>query len=315
MIFEEGIKHVGTLFNLIGGKFDKKVKDHAVKQHKPLSQDGILLGTKHPFNKVTMKRDWKTTQESFQETNIMVDSVLNIISKLDNVPRLQLIENTHSLVNYREKPFQVTKDVFAKVETIIDDPETGTISSVELSLLSNHLSSSEILKWVRQVYVLYKEQIKNSLGDAVYFFDNKSKETGDPRGGVPGLDESMRTAQKALKIATASKQLGFVKSPFYSNKTFANIFGPEVREVEERVNFFLNNKDWCDVTHPPSFSRCSFSPTPQVRPTRDSLSTWVVAVRDTRVGEDFHHPRDGECHLMMTTTSHKHLTNVPRRPT
>lgn len=121
--------------------------------------------------------------------------------------------------------------------------------AVELSLVSNSLSSSEMMKWVRQTYTLYKEQIKNSLGDTLYFFDNKNKEGngGDPRGtiGIHGGPDLL--AAKALKIATASKQLGFMKSPFYSNKTFKNIFGQEVREVEERVTFFLNNRDWCDV--------------------------------------------------------------------
>jgi AAA+ superfamily predicted ATPase len=244
-IIEEGIRHVGTIACAIRNRFRKKVSN--VVTHKPLSKDGILLGTKHNFNRVSMKRDWKTTQESFQETNIMVDSVLNVISKLDNVPRLQLIENAHSLVNYREKPFQVTRDIFAKVENIVTDPETGVTVSVELSLVSNSLSSSEILKWVRQVYALYKEQIKNSLGDTLFFFDQKSKDSGgDPRGHPLGLDDQMKSAQKALKIATAPKQLGFVKSPFYSNKSFRNIFGKEVREVEERVKFFLENREWYD---------------------------------------------------------------------
>jgi hypothetical protein len=49
-----------------------------------------------------------------------------------------------------------------------------------------------------------------------------------------------------MKIMSAPRQLNFVKSPFYSNKSFANIFGKEVREVEERVNFFLNNRSWYD---------------------------------------------------------------------
>ena len=146
---------------------------------------------------------------------------------------------------------QITKDIFAKVDSIVTDPDLGTIMSVDLSLVSNSLSSSEIMKWVRQTYMLYKEQIKNSLGDTVYFFDNKNKDTngGDPRGavGINGSEESTKNAQKALRIATASKQLGFMKAPFYSNKTFKNIFGQEVREVEERVTFFLNNREWCDV--------------------------------------------------------------------
>lgn len=243
-LFEESVRHIGSVCSFIKGRFSKKVSQ--ISTHQPLAKDGILLGTKHNFNRVSMKRDWKTTQESFQETNIMVDSVLNIISKLDNVPRLQLIENTHSLVNYREKPFQVTRDIFAKVDSIVTDPETGITANVELSLISNTLSSSEILKWVRQVYALYKEQIKNSLGDTLYFFDQKNKDTGDPRGNPPGLDENMKSLQRAVKISTAPKQLTFLKSPFYSNKSFGNIFGREVREVEERVRFFLEHREWYD---------------------------------------------------------------------
>jgi hypothetical protein len=144
---------------------------------------------------------------------------------------------------------QITKDIFAKVDSIVTDPDLGTIMSVDLSLVSNSLSSSEIMKWVRQTYMLYKEQIKNSLGDTLYFFDNKNKDTngGDPRGAVGINGGPDVVAQKALRIATASKQLGFMKAPFYSNKTFKNIFGQEVREVEERVTFFLNNREWCDV--------------------------------------------------------------------
>jgi hypothetical protein len=145
---------------------------------------------------------------------------------------------------------QVTKDIFAKVDSIVTDPDLGTIMSVDLSLVSNSLSSSEIMKWVRQTYMLYKEQIKNSLGDTLYFFDNKNKDVmgGDPRGAIGVHGGPDLSVQKAMKIATASKQLGFIKAPFYSNKTFKNIFGQEVREVEERVTFFLNNREWCDVS-------------------------------------------------------------------
>jgi hypothetical protein len=107
-VLGELVKHAATLCKVVSDRFKRKVADSVQQRFLPLASDGILLGTKHTFNKVMMKRDWKTTQESFQETNIMVDSVLNIMSKLDNVPRLQLIENTHSLVNYREKPFQVS---------------------------------------------------------------------------------------------------------------------------------------------------------------------------------------------------------------
>jgi hypothetical protein len=94
------------------------------------------------------------------------------------------------------------------------------------------LSASEILKWVRSVYASYKDQIKNAIGDTLFYFDQKTgPDVGaDPRG-ASGLDEAMKLAQRSMKILTAPKQISFVKTPFYSNKTFKNIFGPEVREV------------------------------------------------------------------------------------
>ena len=143
----------------------------------------------------------------------------------------------------------MTKDIFAKIETIDKDPETGMVASLSMVLLSNSLSSCEITKWVKYVYLLYKEQIKNALGDTLYFFDHKNRvDQTDPRGSLPIGDDSekARATQRVMKIATAPRQLNFIKSPFYSNKTFANIFGEEVREVEERVNFFLENKNWYD---------------------------------------------------------------------
>jgi AAA+ superfamily predicted ATPase len=178
----------------------------------------------------------------------MIDAVLNTISKLDNVPDLQLIENTQTLINYLEKPVQVTHDIFAKVESIEKDNETGTVSSIVLVIMSNSLSSHGISQWVKRVYDIYKEEIKNALGDTLYFFDHKHRnETVDPRGVIaPGESEKDKAIQNMMKIMSAPRQLNFVKSPFYSNKSFANIFGKEVREVEERVNFFLNNKGWYD---------------------------------------------------------------------
>jgi ATP-dependent 26S proteasome regulatory subunit len=222
---------------------------HVKPPRQDLVSNAVLLDKRHFHNQVSMKRDWKTKLESFQETNILVDAVLNLISKLDNIPDLQVIENTQTLINYLEKPFQVTQAIFARVESIDKDQETGTTSSIVLVLMSNSMSSHEITQWVRRVYEIYKEEIKNALGDTLYFFDHKHKsESLDPRGLVHGNDdtEKAKAVHHMMKIMSAPRQLNFVKSPFYSNKSFANIFGKEVREVEERVNFFLNNKSWYD---------------------------------------------------------------------
>ena len=247
-LIDESIKHAGSLINFLKGRFKRKILD-SVTPVIPLIKDSVLLDKRHFHNQVSMKRDWKTKLESFQETNIMVDSILNIISKLDNIPELELIENTQTLISYLIKPFQVTKDIYAKVESVEKDPESGTTSFIILVLMSNNLSSYEITKWVRHIYSIYKEEIKNALGDTMYFFDHKHRaDQSDPRGSLSVGDDSEKSkaTHRVMKIATAPRQLSFIKSPFYSNKSFANIFGTEVREVEERVNFFLSNRDWYD---------------------------------------------------------------------
>jgi len=247
-IIDETFKHIGPIFNFLKERIKRRPKEPK-PMRKDLMTSSVLLDKRHHHNQVSMKRDWKTKLESFQETNILVDSVLNLISKLDNIPDLHVIENTQTLINYLEKPFQVTSAIFAKVESIEKDPDTGTTSSIVLVLMSNTLSSHEISQWVRRVYEIYKEEIKNALGDTLYFFDHKHKsESLDPRGLVHTSDnnEKDKALHHMMKIMSAPRQLNFVKSPFYSNKSFANIFGKEVREVEERVNFFLNNKPWYD---------------------------------------------------------------------
>jgi len=250
-VLDETFKNIGPICNFLGNVCKRRPKVTArTPVVNTLTTDSILLDKRHFHNQISMKRDWKNKLENFQETNIMIDSILSLISKLDHIPDLQLIENTQTLINYLEKPFQVTREIFARVESIEKDSETGTTSSIVLVLMSNTLSSHEISQWIRRVYENYKEEIKNALGDTLYFFDHKHKsESLDPRGLVHSSDDSekAKAVHHMMKIMSAPRQLNFVKSPFYSNKSFANIFGKEFREVEDRVNFFLNNKSWYDT--------------------------------------------------------------------
>lgn len=244
-VLDETFKNIGPICAFLGNRFKRKPKVHIVQNE----IDVVLLDKRHPHNKVSMKRDWKTKLENFQETNVMIDAVLSLISKLDHIPDLHLIENAQTLINYLEKPFQVTREIFAKVESIEKDSETSMTSSIELVVMSSTLSSHEISQWIRRVYENYKEEIKNALGDTLYFFDHKHQsESVDPRGLLYSEEsEKAKAVHHMMKIMGAPRQLNFAKSPFYSNKSFANIFGKEVREVEDRVNFFLNNKSWYDA--------------------------------------------------------------------
>lgn len=251
-VLEETLKHAGAFGNFIKSRFKRKVQDAmSTVTHAPLSDSAVLLDKKHPINQVRMRRVWSTRNgsplESFQETNMLVDSIIHFIGKLDNIPSLVFIQNAQTLVNYMAKPIQITREIYIKVDSVDRDSETGVINGIVLILSSNDLSAADITKWTRNVYKQYCENLRNSLGDTIYFFDHKFMGS-TLNGGAPdirgGPDPKL---QKQMMLLSAPKTMNYAKSPFYSNKTFKNIYGAGVRRVESRVNFFLNNKDWYDT--------------------------------------------------------------------
>ncbi|GAX83331.1 hypothetical protein CEUSTIGMA_g10757.t1 [Chlamydomonas eustigma] len=56
-----------------------------------------------------------------------------------------------------------------------------------------------------------------------------------------GLDPRM---QRIGRVASAPKDLMFEMHPMHSSKTFESLCGPEIRELQKRVLFFQNNRDW-----------------------------------------------------------------------
>lgn len=245
-VIDELVKHFAVFIEFIKKRWAAKMSDQlgqiGVSMESPITHDAVPLDKRHFTNTITMKRVWKDEgkYESFQETNSMIDAILALISRLDNVPSLQLIDNAKTLASYKDKPIQITKDIFVKIDGIGMNMDTGMVDFVKLVLMSNSLSAAEIGKWVRQMHDLHKEELKNALGDSIYYFDQKTRASDDPRGGS---DEKL---EKAMRIMSAPKNLTFSKTLFYSNKQFRNIFGKQVREVEHRVRFFLENREWYD---------------------------------------------------------------------
>lgn len=243
--------------NHLTSKMKEKIEDIRPKQ---LSDQGIPLTTRHNVNSLVMKRVFtkqsgegsssNNGEVASDEANGMVDAVLSQVSKLNNVPSFTLINNGKIMVAYKDKPIQLTKDIFLKVDHVTLT-ESGNVSAVKVSLLSNSCSAAEISAFVYKLYENYQQEIKNSLGNSIYYFDQKSKD-GDlpppppPSGGNAETIAANILNHKRMLINTAPKSLTFTMDKFYSNKTFANICGKEAREIEKRVRFFIDNKNWYD---------------------------------------------------------------------
>lgn len=251
---------VDSIKKRLSGNLHKRLVDALPNKHdERLESSSILLEKRHNVNCVRMMRMYanaingsngsgaSTNAEiaHMAEMNHRVDAILSHVAHLDNIPTMQLIPNGHFMVSFKDKPFQITKDIFMKIEEIRHDEKTGNIVVIEIMLMSNTLSASDISKFVDNLYATYQEELKNSLGKNIYFFDQKYKGSAPPRMPVDTSAESV-TNHRRMLIQSAPKQLSFTMTPFYSNKRFNNIFGTDVRKVQTRVEFFLNNREWYD---------------------------------------------------------------------
>jgi hypothetical protein len=255
---EDTLKAVPNLIKGIAGhfagRFARRVRRQAARLGpKPIAEDAIPLNTRHTLNTFAMARQYATDQgnvaqspdQGSEEMNGMVDAVLSHIAKLHNVPSLNLIDNGQVVVAYKEKPIQVARDIYCKIDHV-SQTETGSIASVKLTLLSNTASAAELAAFVKTLYGNYQQEMKNSLGASIYYFDQKSRE-----GTAPPMPVAHTAADvlnhKRMVINTAPKQLSFTMAPFHSNKQFSNIFGDDIRLIEKRVRFFLEHRDWYDA--------------------------------------------------------------------
>lgn len=216
----------------------------------PIAEGAVPCGQRHFLNTITMTRWYKSEDKGVQElsasvreSNELVDAVLDVIAHLENVPSLQLIESGKMMVTYKVKPLQLTKDIFVKLDKLDMDAD-GSLSCVRLVLSSNRCTACEIHQYVKSVLEDHRRAQKNALGDTVFFFDQKNRYSmGDPRGSLGGPKEDAM-ANKRLQISRAPRELSFTRTHFHSTKTFENTFGDQVREVESRVRFFMENEDW-----------------------------------------------------------------------
>ena len=237
-------------------KATQKVQDTIAVRPQDLKDTSILLSKRHNTSSLVMTRTFVNTSESassssgtadrsHEESDGMVDSILAHISKLDNVPVLKLIDRGQIMISYKDKPVQVAKDVFVKIDSIATTAGDA-VSSVRLTLLSNTLSAAELAGYAKSVHAKHQEELKNSLGNNIYFFDHKSKDNSPPMLPPGCSDADTILNHRRMLISTAPKNLSFTMTPFYSNKRFSNIFGKEIRAIEKRVRFFLENREWYD---------------------------------------------------------------------
>lgn len=231
--------------------FQKQITEKLDRSPQLISSSAVALNTRHHLNQVSMRRMYNPdskTGDRREEMNMMIDAVLDTVAKQHNVPSFRLIESAQVMISYKEQPIQLTKDIYLRLDSVSSSAE-GNVENIDITLASNTVSAAEISRYVKHLCELRKEELKNALGDSVFYFDQKSKDSDriPPSLGVSKNPQQDIENMKRMQIQTAPKQLSFSKTPFVSNKQFHNIFGDEARLIEKRVKFFLENREWYDT--------------------------------------------------------------------
>jgi SpoVK/Ycf46/Vps4 family AAA+-type ATPase len=159
-------------------------------------------------------------EKNFKEKSIndFVDSILEYIAKLPNVKNLKY-RNRFFVANSDE--FEIAKNIFGKSMKLDLDTD-GEIEEIVIEIYSYDLNIQELRNHLNKIHKNYLADKKNQLGDQTYFFDSLTNQ--------PRMNNNIN--------------LRFDMTPFYTNKSLKNIYGEYMRNIIDRIRFFIDNKDW-----------------------------------------------------------------------
>lgn len=227
----EGIKNYYT---------EKANNVMASVEKKSILDSIISLDDKHMITEILFTRIYS----SDEAMNEICDSVLNAVAQLHNIPVMRLIHNGDYIITYKDKPIQITDNLYFKIhEVYYNTLDPRILEMVKFSLYGNKISTTLIHKWIAKVYYEYKQSLENEFPNNLYYFElysNEKVSSFDPRGDID-IDD---TAYRRMAMMNAPKHLSFSKNEFVSNKFFESLYGETSKRVYRHVKFFVENEHW-----------------------------------------------------------------------
>jgi hypothetical protein len=96
---------------------------------------------------------------------------------------------------------------------------------------------------------VYKYMTEDIDKNQYYFVTKLQKKVDENTGCMSFYSIRILSCNPACSIIAMSndKELGYQEMNFFSTRTFANIFFEQKTELKNRLDFFLNNKEWYQV--------------------------------------------------------------------
>jgi hypothetical protein len=219
-------------------KFVKNYSIQYINRNKPKFIANIPNAKKEKSSSICIERNFRSSQE-----NDLADSVLEYITNYDGVKYIEY-KSRYYVTHTNEIMMDKYKDheIFFRVISVEQSNEIGAgissnksqsdnIESVSFEIYSYELNLSELRKYLYDMTENYKIKKLNKLGDKTYYFDEV-------------MQPLSITIEGNIQYGNAPKTLRFNMTPFYTNKSLNNMFGPDIDLVVNRLRWFLNNREW-----------------------------------------------------------------------
>lgn len=159
--------------------------------------------------------------------SVRMDAVVHYVTTLPAMKSLLSVTHHDYLPNEFE-PVMLESDVFFELQDLkLDD---GQLSIIKFKLFCYEHDVQHLQTFVDNCNADYERRMANKLGTHRYYFDQMipTKMKGSMQNPLP------------------TTHLLYTKSKFTTNRTFANVFSEEKKQIERRTQFFLENRSWYD---------------------------------------------------------------------
>ena len=206
--------------------FTKKMADSFEKYFTKYIDDKFKKVEIHLEQKVGVSEPHSLYFERNYKNSGSWDRADAILCKITGIPSSQtflIVDNLQIIMN--RQPFLIEKDIYFQLTDCKQSEDK--VEKLEFKVYSNNLNVCEIKEYINRITEEYIIDKKNNLGDKLYFFDQVS--------------------QSNKKRGDYVNKLLFTMHQFNSNRNLENVFHERQEEVKNRVNFFMNNKEWYDT--------------------------------------------------------------------
>ena len=179
---------------------------------------------------ITCERGVASAQNRGVQTSVYASRMDAVVQYVTTLPAMKslLAVSQHDYLPNEFEPVCLESDVFFQlIELKVAD---GHLEMVKFKLYCNEHDVQHLQSFVETCNTDYERRMANKLGTHRYYFD-----------------QMIQTKTKGVQNPLPTTHLVYTKSKFTTNRTFSNVFFEERDHVRDRVNFFLNRRDWYDA--------------------------------------------------------------------